>query len=154
MNSERGRQFHIFVVEDNPGDIHLLRVALELAEVDCILTIASDGREALDFANQRGKYEGLSVPDLAVLDLNLPKNDGLEILEAMRANELFSAVPVVVLSSSSSPREKARVEKFHVRLLIVKPPDLELYMAIGKTLKGVLLEQVPQPLNLPEPEYE
>lgn len=140
MSSERAGPFHIFVVEDNPGDIHLLRVALEQAEVDCILTIASDGREALDFVHQRGTFEGRSVPDLAVLDLNLPKTDGLEILEAMRANELFSAVPVAVLSSSSSPRERARVERFQVRLLIVKPPDLELYLAIGRTLKQLLLE--------------
>jgi CheY-like chemotaxis protein len=154
MNREGGRPFHILVVEDNPGDIHLLRVALEQAEVECVLTIASDGREALDFVRQRGKYEGLSVPDLMVLDLNLPKNDGLEILDAMRATEVFSAVPVVVLSSSSSPQERERVERSQVRMLIVKPPDLELYLAIGRTLKQLLLEQYPPSPNLPEGEHE
>jgi CheY-like chemotaxis protein len=110
------------------------------AKLECDLTVVSHGREALDFVQQRGKYEHVPVPDLAILDLNLPKNDGLEILEAMRANEAFSDVPVAVLSSSSSPREPARVERFRIGRLIAKPPDLDGYMKIGVAMRELLEE--------------
>jgi CheY-like chemotaxis protein len=135
-----GRPVRILLVEDNPGDIQLLKMALAAAQVDCQLTVVSDGREALDFVAQRGKYSDTTPPHLAILDLNLPKNDGLEILEAMRENEAFREVPVAVLSSSSSPRERARVERFRIGRFIAKPPDLDEYLKIGLIIKGLLAE--------------
>jgi CheY-like chemotaxis protein len=130
--------FHIFVVEDNPGDVQLLQIALKAANVSCELTVVADGGEAIAFVQQRGQYANVATPDLAVLDLNLPKNDGLEILEAMRASEVFAKVPVAVLSSSSSPRDLASLERFHVERFIVKPPDLDEYLQIGLILKELL----------------
>src|ERR1700722_6747250 len=105
----------ILLVEDNPGDVDLLRLAFNSAELDCELTVLDDGGEALAFVRQEGKYAAVLMPDLAILDLNIPKNDGLEILEAMRENPTFAELPVAVLSSSSSPRERATMERFHIR---------------------------------------
>lgn len=140
MREAEGAAIRIFVVEDNPGDIQLLRMALRAAGLDCELIVASDGREALDFVQQRGKYASTPPPDLAILDLNLPKNDGLEILEAIRANAAFHKVPVAVLSSSSSPRERARVERYGIARFIAKPPDLDEYLKIGTMIKELLAE--------------
>lgn len=136
--------FHIFVVEDNPGDVQLLQMALKAADLECELTVVSDGGEAIEFVQRHGQYAAVPAPDLAVLDLNLPKNDGLEILEAMRGNEIFAKVPVAVLSSSSSPRELAILQRFHVERFIVKPPDLDQYLQIGLVIKE-LLANTPRP---------
>jgi CheY-like chemotaxis protein len=132
-------RLRLLVVEDNPSDVALLRLALARAEVDCDLTVFDDGSEALDLARQRGKYASAAAPDLMVLDLNIPKYDGLEILEALRANPAFENLRVVVLSSSSSPREKANIERFHVTQYITKPLDLNEFLRIGVVLKELLL---------------
>jgi chemotaxis family two-component system response regulator Rcp1 len=140
MMPERGsRKFHLLVVEDNPGDIALLRLALEDAQLDCELTLIDDGSDALAFIERRGKYADLPAPDLAILDLNVPKCDGLEILEAMRANRAFADVPVAVLSSSSSPRDRAQMEVFRIGRYITKPPDLDEYLKIGQIVKELLI---------------
>jgi CheY-like chemotaxis protein len=133
------RNIRIFVAEDNSGDVELLRMALQTAEVVCELIVVSDGREALDFVRQQGKYAGHQPPDLAVLDLNLPKNDGLEVLAALRANEAFSRVPVAIVSSSSAPQELAKMQSLRVDRFIPKPPDLDQYLRIGTTLKELLV---------------
>jgi CheY-like chemotaxis protein len=136
----KDRKAHILLLEDNPGDVDLLRRALRSAEFDCELTVLEDGAEALAFVRQQGKYASASTPDLVVLDLNLPKNDGLEVLEAMRASQVFDAVPVAILSSSSSPHEQAKMEAFRIGRFITKPPDLEEFLKIGFTLKSLLEE--------------
>lgn len=128
----------VLLVEDNPGDVDLLRLAFSNANLECDLTVLDDGAEALAFARQRGKYAAAPAPDLAILDLNIPKNDGLEILEALRANPAFAELPVAVLSSSSSPRERSAVERFHIRRFITKPSDLEEFMNIGLIVKELL----------------
>jgi len=131
----------VLVVEDNPADVELLRWALDSAAVECELTVIEDGGEALAFVQQRGKYLGSTAPDLAILDLNMPKYDGMEILEAMRASQVFASVPVAVLSSSSSPRDRARMEAFNIGRYITKPPDLDEYLRIGLIVKELLAEQ-------------
>ncbi|MCW5979968.1 MAG: response regulator [Bryobacteraceae bacterium] len=139
MSEQDAPQRHkILVIEDNPGDVELLRLALAGAGLDCELTVIDDGGDALTFAASS------AVPfDLAVLDLNLPKNDGLEILEAMRANPVLSDMPVALLSSSSSPREQARLEAFRIGRYLTKPSDLDAYLQIGAVLKQMLTERGP-----------
>jgi two-component system response regulator len=128
----------ILLVEDNPGDVELLRLALKKAGLDCELTVLDDGADALALVRQQGKYADAPVPHLAVLDLNVPKYDGIEILAAMRANPAYAAVRVAVLSSSSSPRERANIEKFQVSRFITKPLDLDEFLRIGVVLKELL----------------
>jgi two-component system response regulator len=139
MSAEHpNRKPHILLVEDNPGDVDLLRLAFDSAQLECELTVLDDGGEALALVRQEGKYADVPVPDLAILDLNIPKNDGLEILEAMRATSVYADVPVAVFSSSSSPRERAAMESYRIRRFITKPSDLEEFMKIGAIVKELL----------------
>ncbi|MDP9055162.1 MAG: response regulator [Acidobacteriota bacterium] len=140
--TQEGRKSQVLVVEDNPADVELLRWALDSAAVECDLTVIEDGGEALAFVQQRGKYIGSAPPDLAILDWNLPRYDGLEILEAMRASHVFAEVPVAVLSSSSSPRDRARMEAYNIGRYITKPPDLDEYLRIGLIVKELLNEHL------------
>jgi CheY-like chemotaxis protein len=142
MNGE-WRKPRILVIEDNPADVALLRLALESADVDCELTVIEDGAEALEFIRQLESSLPNSMPDLTILDLNLPKIDGFEILQAMRADKIFAGAPVAVLSSSSSPRERARIDVFQVRQYITKPADLDEFMKIGLIVKSLLAERNP-----------
>ena len=142
--TECGKQrFDIFLVEDNPADVYLLRMALRNAEIDFELMVMEDGAEALAFVRQEGKYADVPVPDLAVLDLNLPKNDGLEVLAAIRASRSLSEMRVAILTSSSSPVERARVQELGIDQFITKPPDLEEFLRIGLILKSLLEDNQP-----------
>jgi chemotaxis family two-component system response regulator Rcp1 len=135
------RKTRLLVIEDNPGDVDLLRRALAAAELDCQLTVVDDGADALSlFRTGSATPWAHPAPDLAIVDLNLPKHGGLEIIEQMRANPKFAEMPVVVLSSSSSPRDRAKMDGFHVRRYIVKPADLEEFMRIGWQIRELLLE--------------
>jgi CheY-like chemotaxis protein len=128
----------ILLVEDNPGDVELLRLALKTAGFDCELTVVGDGGEAIAMIRRQGKYAGLAPPDLAILDLNVPKNDGIEIIATMRASEIFRNTQVVVLSSSSSPRDYARLERFNIARYITKPTDLAEFLNTWSQLKSLM----------------
>ena len=132
---------HILIIEDNPADVELLRRALASAQLDCELTLLEDGAEALAFLRRLETGTDERSPDLTVLDLNLPKNDGVEVLQAMRASRAFGAAPVAVLSSSASTRERARIEQFGIGRYITKPADLDEFLNIGFILKELLLER-------------
>ena len=137
--NEHPRKPRILLIEDNPGDVDLLRLALKTARFDCELTVLDDGGEAMALVRRQGKYSDASAPDLAILDLNIPKNDGIEIIETMRSSEIFRDTQVVVLSSSSSPRDHAKLEKFHIAKYITKPPDLDEFLSIGFQLKQLMV---------------
>jgi len=129
------RRYKVLVVEDNPNDVALLRLALTEAHVECDLTVIDDGGDALAFVREIHDSE---VPDLAVLDLNLPKRDGLEVLQGIRSNPALSSLSVVVLSSSSAPRDRSRLQTFGVRRYFVKPPDFDEFLKLGEELKSLL----------------
>jgi len=100
--------------------------------------VIDDGAEALAFVRQQGQDARNSLPDLAVLDFNLPKTDGLQILKAMRENRAFTGVPVAVLSSGLSPRDMAKIQEFTLARYITKPSTLEEFLEIGSSLKALL----------------
>jgi len=130
----------ILLVEDNNADVYLFRKALQSADLHVELVVIEDGAEALAFVGEDDKYSRSPIPNLAVLDLNLPKNDGIQVLRAMRQNERFAHVPVVVTSSSPSLPLQAETEQLRVSRYIRKPPDLEEFLKIGEILKGVIEE--------------
>jgi len=132
--------FHILLVEDNAADVYLFRKALEEADVNFELTVIADGAEALEFVRREAKFAERPIPHLALVDLNLPKHDGIELLEAIRQNQDFSDVAVVVISSSASPRERAQVERHRIERFIRKPPALEDFLKIGQIVKEILLK--------------
>jgi len=123
----------ILLGEDNPADVYLIRQALQDSGVDCILQVATHGGEmitAIEAAEM--------TPDLVVLDLNLPRHDGLEILQLIRSKNRFQAVPVVILTSSDSPKDRAAASELGADYYIRKPSNLDDFIAIGATLESLL----------------
>jgi CheY-like chemotaxis protein len=142
-NTPLRQTFHILLLEDNPADIYLFRKALKNAGVDFELTVIEDGADGLAFARRQGKYKGSFIPDLAVLDLNLPKGGGESVLKAMRQSDDLDRAPVVIMSSSAASSEPANVKELGVEQFITKPADLEAFLQVAYELKEVLLKRVP-----------
>jgi CheY-like chemotaxis protein len=136
MTKNPGRKTCLLIIEDNPGDVTLLGLALQQAEVRCDVSVIEDGGAALEFLKQ----EKPRIPDLVVLDLNLPKADGREVLYAMRSTEAFANVPVVIWTSSNAPHERAQLNALGVTRYLVKPPDLNEFLKLGGVIKDVLEE--------------
>ena len=132
--------FHILLLEDNAADIYLFRQALKSAGLNFELTVIENGADGLAFARRQGEYAGSSIPDLAVLDLNLPKGGGDSVLEAMRQNKDLGLVPALIMSSTAGPREQARAKELGIERFITKPPNLEEFLQIGQVVKEVLLK--------------
>ena len=130
----------ILLVEDNTADVYLFRKAFVAAELNFELTVIEDGGRAIASVRGEGEYAGSRVPDLVVLDLSLPKHDGIQVLEAIRATKRFANVPVVITSSSRSPPARLKDEHLQVVRYIMKPPDLEDFLQIGRALKEILLQ--------------
>jgi two-component system, chemotaxis family, response regulator Rcp1 len=130
--------FEILLVEDSDADAYLFRKALENAGVAVKWTIIGDGAEGMAFARREGRYAESPRPDLVLLDLNLPKNNGTEVLKAIRQSAYLAKVPVFILSSSASPRDRAEADELGVERCIIKPPDLESFFQLGAVVKDVL----------------
>src|SRR6202051_1347005 len=103
----------VLLVEDSPGDVRLTREAFKDAKVHINLHLASDGAEAMDFLNHDGKYSSAPRPDLILLDLNLPKKDGREVLEEIKESPALKSIPVVILTTSSSEADILRSYRPH-----------------------------------------
>jgi two-component system, chemotaxis family, response regulator Rcp1 len=140
MNTGPPRAFRILLVEDNAADVYLFEYALENADVTVEWMVMEDGGEALDVVRRQGKYFASPIPDLVVLDLNLPTLSGVAVLEALRQNADWSHVPVAIVSSSATPSEQARVKELDIQRYITKPSVLEEFLHVGEVLKEMLLE--------------
>lgn len=127
-------------MEDNTADVYLFRKALTAAGLNFELNVIEDGGSGMAFVRGERGYAGSPVPDLAVIDLSLPKEDGIQILEALRASDRFSEIPVVVTSSSTAPPPRLKQEDLRAARYIIKPPELEAFMEIGVALKEILLQ--------------
>jgi CheY-like chemotaxis protein len=131
--------FRILLVEDNDADVYLFHKALEQAEIRFELINVRDGAQALAFVRREGDYANSLAPDLAVLDLNLPKNGGLEVLRAIRETRDLAKVPVVIVSSSASPQDLAKTQRLGVERYITKPPDLDGFLQAGQIFRDILM---------------
>jgi CheY-like chemotaxis protein len=141
-STPEAQTFQILLVEDNPADIYLFREALKAAGLKFELTVIENGADGLAFARRQGEHAASSVPDLAVLDLNLPKGSGASVLEAMRQSKDLERVPVFIMSSSASAWEQARARELGVERFITKPADLDDFLQIGHVVKEVLLKSL------------
>ena len=124
-------QKEILLVEDNPDDVELTRIAFEEAKVANLLRVVNDGAEALDYLFARGKHadrDPAALPSLVLLDLNLPKVDGREVLQAIRGNEATHTLPVVVLTTSAEPFDIDATYALGVNSYIRKPVDFEQFV--------------------------
>jgi CheY-like chemotaxis protein len=124
----------ILLAEDNPADIYLIREALKYHGVEASLKVATDGKDVLE----QIRNEGAPLPGLIILDLNLPRHDGIEVLEVVRATPGLSDVPVVVLTSSDSPRDRLNALHLGATRYIRKPSNLNDFLNLGATFKELL----------------
>ena len=137
--------FDILLVEDSPGDVRLTKEAFKDAKVLVNLNVASDGREAMDFLKRKGKYVDAPRPDLILLDLNLPKKDGREVLEEIKENPALMSIPVVILTTSASDEDILRSYLLHANCYITKPVDLDGFLKIVNSIDSFWLSIVKLP---------
>jgi len=138
MSEEASDPIHILLAEDNPADIYLIRQALAENNVSCILQVAVDGNEALLLLRAAGKFAGTGRPDLILLDLNLPRHDGMEVLHHIRQDRRLAAVPVIVFTSSDSPADRLSATHLGVTRFIKKSSFLDEFMAVGAVIREIL----------------
>ncbi|MEH0021739.1 MAG: response regulator [Desulfobacter sp.] len=125
----------ILLVEDNPGDAELAREALNNSKFMNELFVVDDGEKALDFLNRRGRYEDAPRPDIILLDLNLPKKDGREVLAEIKADDRLKTIPVVVLTTSKADEDIAKSYRLHANCYITKPLDLKQFFQVVRNIK-------------------
>jgi chemotaxis family two-component system response regulator Rcp1 len=128
------KPIEILLVEDNPGDARLTREALTHSKVRNRLHHARDGEEAMAFLRRQGKFADAPAPDLVLLDLNLPRRDGREVLEDIKGDAQLMHIPVVVLTSSQADEDILRSYRLHANCFITKPVDLE---QLTKVVQGI-----------------
>jgi CheY-like chemotaxis protein len=143
--SAAGRPIEILLVEDNPGDVRLTQESLRESKVRNNLHIAPDGVAALAFLRREGRYAGAPRPDLVLLDLNLPKKDGREVLADIKADPALRTIPVVVLTTSSAEQDVLRSYELQAASYITKPVDLEQFITVVKSIEDFWLTIVTLP---------
>jgi two-component system, chemotaxis family, response regulator Rcp1 len=126
----------ILLVEDNPGDARLAAEALKENKVRNNLYLAKDGVEAMEFLRRRGEYAGVPVPDLILLDLNLPRKDGREVLEEIKDDPELRLIPVVVLTTSAAERDLIRTYDLHANAYVIKPIDLNRFIEVVRAIEN------------------
>ncbi|HET6763937.1 MAG TPA: response regulator [Longimicrobiaceae bacterium] len=134
MHSQ-GRPVEILLVEDNPGDVRLTREALAEGKVRNNLHVAVDGVKALEFLRREGEHAGSVRPDLVLLDLNLPRMDGRQVLAEIKADPRLRHIPVVILTSSEAESDIARAYDLHANCYITKPVDLDQFIHVVRSIE-------------------
>ena len=147
MLEERSRAtpVEILLVEDNAGDVRLTREALREGKVYNNLHWAKDGVEALEFLRREGKYTEVPRPDIILLDLNLPKKDGREVLAEIKVDDQLKQIPVVVLTTSKAEEDILRSYALHANCYITKPVDLDKFILVVKSIDRFWLTVVTLP---------
>jgi len=137
-----GRPMEILLIEDDLEDAGMTIEALRSGDVPCRISLVRDGEEAMEFLFRKGMYRRAPQPDLILLDLNLPKKSGREVLAEVRADERLARVPVVVLTSSRTHQEILQAENLHVESYLTKPVDLPQFDGVVKSLRKYMLADV------------
>ncbi|MDP8966884.1 MAG: response regulator [Cyanobacteriota bacterium] len=137
----------IFLVEDNRGDIRLIQEALRRTASQCEVVIARDGMEAMAYLRQDGEYAGAVRPDLILLDLNLPKKDGREVLAEIKADPSLKHIPIIVLSTSRNEEDISKSYDLHVNCYISKSRNLSQLFKIVQGIEEFWLETATLPLE-------
>ena len=140
----------ILLVEDNPGDERLTREALKEGKVYNNLHWVKDGVEAMDFLHRRGKHAKAPRPDIILLDLNLPKKDGREVLHEIKNDEKLKRIPVVILTTSKAEEDVLKSYNLHANCYVTKPVDLEQFIRVVKSIDTFWLTVV----TLPNGEFQ
>ena len=142
---ERNGPMEILLVEDNPGDVRLTKEALKEGKVYSNLHAVKDGVEAMEFLRRQGRFRGVPRPDIILLDLNLPRKDGREVLQEIKSDGDLKRIPVVVLTTSKAEEDVLRTYNLHANCYVTKPVDLEKFMVVVKTIDSFWLTVVTLP---------
>ncbi|HEV2211188.1 MAG TPA: response regulator [Verrucomicrobiae bacterium] len=148
MKSDDGRPVEILLVEDSPSDTELTLEALREAKVRNHLSVVEDGVEAMDFLQRRGAFTKAPRPDLIMLDLNLPRKDGREVLAEIKADPVLKSIPVVVLTTSKAEQDVLRAYNLHANCYITKPVDFQQFLRVVQSIESFWLLIVMLPPRL------
>ena len=144
---KEGKPIEILLVEDSPGDIRLIEEVLKENKVLNNLYVVRDGVEALNFLYKKDRYADAIRPDLILLDLNLPKKDGREVLEEVKADENLKRIPVVILTISNAEEDILKTYNLHANCYVTKPIDLDQFIKAVKSIEDFWLSIVKLPLK-------
>lgn len=145
QHSHGGNTIEILLVEDNPADVRLTIEAFKDSKITNHVSVVNDGEEAMDFLHKRGKYADEIRPDLILLDLNLPKKDGREVLSEIKADPGLKTIPVIVLTTSDADQDVWKAYDAGVNSYITKPLNLEQFIRICHSIKDFWLMIVKLP---------
>ena len=129
------RQFEVLLGEDNPADVRLAQEALEDTETPVRLNVVPDGVEMMAFLRREGSYADVARPDLILLDLNMPRKDGREVLAEIKGDESLKAIPVLILTTSQAEQDIEQAYNLHANAYLIKQLDLESYLATMRTME-------------------
>ena len=144
-NTDIGKPIEILLVEDNPGDVRLTQEALKENKVRNQMNVVEDGLEAIAFLRKQGMYSDVPRPDLILLDLNLPKKDGREVLVEIKEDPDLKRIPVVVLTTSKAEEDIIKMYDHYANCYITKPVELEEFITIIKSIENFWLNIVKLP---------
>jgi chemotaxis family two-component system response regulator Rcp1 len=146
VTAERGyRNVEVLFVEDNPGDVRLTQEALKEGKLRTNLHVVGDGVEAMAFLRREGKYAAAPRPDIVLLDLNLPKKDGHEVLAEIKGDDSLKRIPVVILTTSRAEEDILKTYNLHANCYITKPVDLDQFMKVVQSIEDFWLTLVRLP---------
>jgi CheY-like chemotaxis protein len=134
VTGQAARSIEVLLVEDNPGDVRLTKEAMRESKVLVNLSVATDGEEALAFLRKQGVHQGAPRPDLILMDLNLPKKDGREVLAEIKFDPDLRRIPVVVLTTSRAEEDILRTYDLHANCFITKPVDLDQFITVVEAI--------------------
>ena len=146
-NRDNGKPIVILLVEDNPGDVRLIQEVLKEAKVKNDLHVVYDGVDALAFLRREGKYKDVPRPDMILLDLNLPKKSGHEVLADIKADGNLKQIPVVILTVSKNDEDIIKSYNLHANCFITKPMDLNQFLNVVKAIEDFWFTIVKLPPN-------
>jgi CheY-like chemotaxis protein len=145
MTKKYSKPIEILLVEDNPGDVRLTRESLYDAKIHNNMIVASDGLEAMACLRREGQYADTNRPDLILLDLNLPRMNGFEVLNAIKEDSHLKRIPVVVLTTSQAEQDIIQSYNLYANAYVTKPVDLEQFVKVLKSIEDFWLEIVRLP---------
>lgn len=151
MIGDKGNPIEVLLIEDSPGDVRLTKEAFRTANPSIHLHVASDGIEAMAFLNHKDPFAEAPRPDLILLDLNLPRMDGREVLAQIKQHEFLKTIPTVILTTSDAEVDIAKSYQLQANCYLNKPVQLEAFESLVKSINDFWLNEVQLPKNVTGP---
>lgn len=145
IDNKLSQNVEILLVEDNPGDIRLIVEVLKEGKINNNLSVVEDGEEALAYLKREGSYQEAIMPDIILLDLNLPKINGTEVLAEIKKDPLLKYIPVIILTTSEAEQDILRAYDLHANCYITKPVNLEQFLTVVRSIENFWLTLVKLP---------